>query len=112
MTIQPLINDPVCEEAVINILLSNENLYDDTSEILTAKMFHNPKYALIYNAITQITSKGESPNLIAVGQWLAENEPRSGVNEMTLLEILSTYHTDIHLKQHCLRLRELSQRRM
>ena len=43
MTIQPLINDPVCEEAVINILLSNENLYDDTSEILTAKMFHNPK---------------------------------------------------------------------
>ena len=112
MTIQPLINDPVCEEAVINILLSNENLYDDTSEILTAKMFHNPKYALIYNAITQITSKGESPNLIAVGQWLAENEPWSDVNEMTLLEILSTYHTDIHLKQHCLRLRELWQRRM
>ena len=71
---QPLVNDPICEEAVINILLSNENLYSETAEILSPKMFHTPKFAHIYNAISKIYSQGDSPNFIAVGQWLAQNE--------------------------------------
>ena len=108
---QPLVNDPICEEAVINILLSNENLYSETAEILSPKMFHTPKFAHIYNAISKIYSQGDSPNFIAVGQWLAQNEPKSGVDEMVLLDILSSYHTNIHLKQDCLRIRELWQRR-
>ncbi len=111
MTAQPLVNDPICEEAVINILLSNEHRYEDTSEILTEKMFYNPKFGVIYRAIAQIASKGDSPCFIAVGQWLAENEYPLGVNNMTLMNILTTYHSDIHLKQHCLRIRELWQRR-
>ena len=108
---QPLVNDPICEEAVINILLSNENLYSETAEILSPKMFHTPKFAHIYNAISKIYSQGDSPNFIAVEQWLAQNEPKSGVDEMVLLDILSSYHTNIHLKQDCLRIRELWQRR-
>ena len=80
---QPLVNDPICEEAVINILLSNENLYSETAEILSPKMFHTPKFAHIYNAISKIYSQGDSPNFIAVEQWLAQNEPKSGVDEIS-----------------------------
>ena len=71
-----LVNDPMCEEAIINILLTNNSLYTDIAEILSPKMFHSAQFALIYKAITKISSQGDSPNLIAVAQWLAENEPK------------------------------------
>ena len=106
-----LVNDPMCEEAIINILLTNNSLYTDIAEILSPKMFHSAQFALIYKAITKISSQGDSPNLIAVAQWLAENEPKSGIDEMTLMDIITAFHSDIHLRQYCLRLRELWQRR-
>ena len=108
---QHLVNDPKCEEAVLSILLTNEQLYAETAEILSPEMFYTPKHALIYKAITKVFSQGESPNFFAVWQWLAQNEPKSGIKETDLFNLVSNFFTSIYLQEHCLRIRELWQRR-
>ena len=111
MAQQPLVNDQKCEQIVLSILLSAEQLYADTAEILSPEMFYNPKYAIVYKAISQVFAQGESPDIISVWKWLAQHEPKSGIDETTLFDICSTYCTSIYLQQHCLRIRELWQRR-
>ena len=84
MAQQPLVNDQKCEQIVLSILLSAEQLYADTAEILSPEMFYNPKHALVYKAISQVFAQGESPDIISVWKWLAQHEPKSGIDETTL----------------------------
>jgi len=109
---QQLVNDPVCEQAIISILLTTENLYADAAEIISHEMFYNPKCEVVFKSIAQIYSHGDSPNLINVGKWLAENEPKAGIDTMALMDITSTFYTSVNLRDHCHRLRELWQRRL
>ena len=108
---QALVNDPVCEQAILSILLAKENLFVDAAEIITHKMFHTPRNGIIFKAISEIFSQGDHPDLINVGEWLAANEPDSGISTIDLMDIAATYYTANNLREHCHRLHQLWQRR-
>ena len=106
-----LVNDFACEQAIINILLTVETLYPEAAEIISQKMFYNEQFGFIFKAISKIYCEGETPNIINVGQWLAANEPKSGVDSNLLFELVSIYHNSNNILSYCLRLRDLWQRR-
>lgn len=106
-----LVNDPVCEQAIINILLTVETIYPEVAEIISQKMFYNERLGLIFKAISKIYCEGDTPNIINVGQWLAANEPKSDADSNLLFELVSIYHDSNNIRSYCLRLRDLWQRR-
>lgn len=108
---QTLANDPLCEQAIVNILLSQGALITEAAEIINSSMFYNPQYGKIFNAIMQISLNGDSINIISVAQWLAQNENGTGIDETALIGIASAYFASDSLKEHCHRLRQLWQRR-
>ena len=107
----PLVNDPVCEQAILCILLTIDTLYPDAAEIISPKMFYDQRNGIVFKAISTIYSQGEKPTIINVGQWLAANEPKSGADIALLLQLVGIYHDSSNIRSYCLRLRDLWQRR-
>ena len=107
----PLVNDPVCEQAILCILLTIDTLYPDAAEIISPKMFYDQRNGIVFKAISTIYGQGEKPTIINVGQWLAANEPKSGADIALLLQLVGIYHDSSNIRSYCLRLRDLWQRR-
>ena len=102
------IHDDNCEKYVIGTFMNDNEAFFDTEDILNDDCFYNIKNREIYDAIKEITSKGDNANLITIPPILKKNGSNillpELVNISEKVSLVSCY-------KFALRLSELSQKR-
>lgn len=100
-------HEPQAERLVLGTIMTERNALNEVRDILSPECFYDKLNRAVYEAITAIDARGESPDLVTVA-----NEMRKGsesVDFYTLSQIGSCYTNDIY--QHAAILHDKEKRR-
>jgi len=101
------IHDDELEELVLGTLISHKNVFDDVRSILTKDCFYSELHKQIFQAILDIDSRGDEPDLITVTAEVRKTNEKIMPYDMAKIASQSTFS----LEQHARRLKDLSVRR-
>ena len=106
------VHDIECEKTVIGILVSYANAYDESADILNTDVFWKSEHQELYKAIKNMRDAGETVDLVTLFAYIQQHPNKDVLVEAYYItECMSSVVTNIGFREHCLRLRELWQRR-
>ena len=104
---RPLPSEPNAERLVLGTIMSERRAIDEVRDLLTADCFYDPLNRRIFEAITAIDARGDSPDMVTVA-----NEMRKGDEPVDFYElsVIAGCHTaDVY--QHAAILHDKEKRR-
>lgn len=110
-TLQPEpVNDNMCERLVIGTIMQNKIAFEDNIDILDEDCFADWKLKMIFRAIRNIREKGEEADFITIPPYIEKNE-KGYILDITELIDLTSGFINFGIREKCLYLKELSDRR-
>ena len=108
---KPQIHDYNCERLVVGTLIvyPKEFRNQEIGEILKEEMFYHPKYAFIFETIRKMNEDYEKIDLITVHNRIAQE--RNDIGYEVILETIEQVVSSFTLKDNCIRIATLWQRR-
>lgn len=107
MEVNIQLRDEDAEKLVLGTIIAERDAIEQVRELLSEDCFYNDFHARIYNAIIQIVSSGDRPDLIAVRAKLIANGVK--VDMLDYMKIVGCHTFDLY--QHAARLQDLHIRR-
>ena len=100
-------NEPQAEKLVLGTIMTERNALNEVRDILSPESFYNKLNRAVYEAITAIDARGESPDLVTVANEMRKQSDT--VDFYTLSQIGTCYTNDIY--QHAAILHDKEKRR-
>jgi replicative DNA helicase len=101
-------NSPEAEKAVIGALLLDGSAIQEVNTILSVDSFHNPGYSLIYQAISDLYSRGNKIDMVSVMKELsASGKLEETGGAYALSELASPVVSSSHITDHAMYLHQL-----
>lgn len=100
-------NEPQAEKLVLGTIMTERNSLNEVRDILSPECFYDKMNRSVYEAITAIDARGESPDLVTVANEMRKHSET--VDFYTLSQIGSCYTNDIY--QHAAILHDKEKRR-
>ena len=79
--INELPNNIEAEQAVLGSILISNELFDDVTNIITAKNFYDPMHAKIYSAIEKLIYSGMLANPITLKNYFENDQDKLNIPE-------------------------------
>ena len=87
-------NEPQAEKLVLGTIMTERNALNEVRDILSPECFYDKLNRAVYEAITAIDARGESPDLVTVANEMRKQSDT--VDFYTLSQIGSCYTNDIY----------------
>ena len=100
-------SEPQAEKLVLGTIMTERNSLNEVRDILSPECFYDKMNRSVYEAITAIDARGESPDLVTVANEMRKHSET--VDFYTLSQIGSCYTNDIY--QHAAILHDKEKRR-
>ena len=100
-------NEPQAEKLVLGTIMTERNALNEVRDILSPECFYDKLNRAVYEAITAIDARGESPDLVTVANEMRKQSDT--VDFYTLSQIGTCYTNDIY--QHAAILHDKEKRR-
>ena len=100
-------SEPQAERLVLGTIMTERNALNEVRDILSPDCFYDKLNRSVYEAITAIDARGESPDLVTVANEMRKNS--DAVDFYTLSQIGTCYTNDIY--QHAAILHDKEKRR-
>ncbi len=107
MEVNVQLRDEDAEKIVLGTIITERNAFEEVRELLSEEAFYNPFHKQIYNAVLQLASSGERPDMITVKGKLSANGVEFDLVEY--MKIASCLTFDLY--QYAARLHDLAIRR-
>ena len=100
-------SEPQAEKLVLGTIMTERNALNEVRDILSTECFYDKMNRAVYEAITAIDARGESPDLVTVANEMRKQSDT--VDFYTLSQIGTCYTNDIY--QHAAILHDKEKRR-
>ena len=100
-------SEPQAEKLVLGTIMTERNALNEVRDILSPECFYDKLHRAVYEAITAIDARGESPDLVTVANEMRKQSDT--VDFYTLSQIGTCYTNDIY--QHAAILHDNEKRR-
>lgn len=100
-------HEPQAERLVLGTIMTERNALNEVRDILSPECFYDKLHRAVYEAITAIDARGESPDLVTVANEMRKQSDT--VDFYTLSKISECYTNDIY--QHAAILHDKEKRR-
>jgi replicative DNA helicase len=106
------VHDINCEMYVIGVLLTYNNAYNESTDILRKEVFWKPEHQELYNVVKSLYDEGETVDIIKVAAYINQHPNKNCQLELSYLtECASSVVSSVNFREHCLRLHDLYERR-
>lgn len=107
-----LVNDLSAERSVVGTLIMYNRMFYAVQEDISPECFYNKKCEIIFNAFVTMLSEGKEVDVISIMAYMSSHKSGVPVNADDITEIIDCcLPSELLLKQHVTRLKELCLRR-
>jgi len=90
------------EKAILGALMIQNDAIYTAFDIITSESFYNSEHGTIYNAIVDLSNKGQKIDILTVANQLRANDQLNAVGgEVYLSDLTNRVATSAHLEEHC-----------